>query len=241
MNKGFTLIELSIVLIIVGLLVGGILVGQSLIESVKINRFVSDLKQYEVATNLFKNKFKFYPGDAPYFSPPGTGNNKLNYGAGGTIDADGDGSDFCGSGSNSAFSNFETTQVWAHLSQSGMLSKTYRAYSPPTCGGTDSNTRTSIAPYTELNSAAAQYIGNTKAVIGASKELPNDNFNFQFFVNSLVAPALQNKMGTTQLWNGEYNQVGLVRHIGSFGRCRAIIDCPDINAPYANMRYLLAP
>lgn len=90
MNKGFTLIELSIVLIIVGLLVGGILVGQSMIDSVRINRFVSDLKQYEIATKLFKNKFKKYPGDSQYFSPQGSGNNVFRLG-GTSVDSEGNG------------------------------------------------------------------------------------------------------------------------------------------------------
>jgi len=65
-SNGFTLVELSIVLIIIGLLVGGILVGQSLIQSAKINRLVSDLRQCEIAVTQFYGKFKRYPGDAPF-------------------------------------------------------------------------------------------------------------------------------------------------------------------------------
>ena len=78
MEKGFTLVELSIVLVIIGLLIGGILVGQSLIESAKINRFLSELQQYEIATIQFHRKFKKYPGDSTYFIPPGDGDGRLN-------------------------------------------------------------------------------------------------------------------------------------------------------------------
>ena len=66
MKKGFTLVELSIVLVIIGLLIGGILVGQSLIESAKINKVVKEFQQYEIAVAQFKLKFKYLPGDHPF-------------------------------------------------------------------------------------------------------------------------------------------------------------------------------
>lgn len=64
MQKGFTLVELSIVLVIIGLLVGGILVGQSLIDAAKLNSLVRQFQQYDAAANSFKSKYKFLPGDA---------------------------------------------------------------------------------------------------------------------------------------------------------------------------------
>jgi len=64
MKKGFTLVELSIVLIIIGMLVGGILIGQNLIESAKINSFVRQMQQIDAAASLFKDKYKSIPGDA---------------------------------------------------------------------------------------------------------------------------------------------------------------------------------
>lgn len=70
MKKGFTLVELSIVLVIIGLLIGGILVGQSLIESAKINAQVKQFQQYDIATTNFKNKFKQVPGDSNLVAPP---------------------------------------------------------------------------------------------------------------------------------------------------------------------------
>jgi prepilin-type N-terminal cleavage/methylation domain-containing protein len=60
---GFTLVELSIVLVIIGLLIGGVLVGQSLISSAENNRIIKDVQQYNIAVQLFYSRFKALPGD----------------------------------------------------------------------------------------------------------------------------------------------------------------------------------
>jgi prepilin-type N-terminal cleavage/methylation domain-containing protein len=62
-KKGFTLIELSIVLVIIGLLVGGILTAQSLISAAKINSFVQQLGQFDTAVSNFESSFDSLPGD----------------------------------------------------------------------------------------------------------------------------------------------------------------------------------
>lgn len=112
-KRGFTLVELSIVLVIIGLLIGGILVGQSLIESAKINSEVRRLTQYSIAINLFQDRFKQAPGDSMYFSNPG--NN------------DGDNQDSIGICPSVAF---ERESAWSHLSQSNMLNETYESQDP---------------------------------------------------------------------------------------------------------------
>lgn len=63
-RKGFTLVELSIVLVIIGLLIGGILVAQSLIESAKINKGIQQLQQFDIAVNSFKSRYRSLPGDS---------------------------------------------------------------------------------------------------------------------------------------------------------------------------------
>lgn len=60
---GFTLIELSIVLVIIGLIVGGILVGQDLIKAAEIRATVSQLEKYSTAVNTFRSKYNGMPGD----------------------------------------------------------------------------------------------------------------------------------------------------------------------------------
>ena len=62
-RKAFTLIELSIVLIIIGLLIVAITSGSSLIRNAKLRSITNEAKQYQVAVNSFYMKFDEYPGD----------------------------------------------------------------------------------------------------------------------------------------------------------------------------------
>jgi prepilin-type N-terminal cleavage/methylation domain-containing protein len=64
-NHGFTLIELSIVLVIIGLIVGGILVGQDLIKAAETRAQITQIEKYNQAVNTFKTKYAYIPGDIP--------------------------------------------------------------------------------------------------------------------------------------------------------------------------------
>lgn len=60
---GFTLIELSIVLVIIGLIVGGVLTGQDLIKAAEIRATVGQYEKYNTAVNTFRTKYNGIPGD----------------------------------------------------------------------------------------------------------------------------------------------------------------------------------
>ena len=62
---GFTLIELSIVLIIIGLITGGILVGRDLVHAAEIRATISQEQRYNTAVNTFKLQYGYLPGDMP--------------------------------------------------------------------------------------------------------------------------------------------------------------------------------
>jgi prepilin-type N-terminal cleavage/methylation domain-containing protein len=63
MKKGFSLVELSIVLVILGLLTGGILAGQSLIRASELRAVSTEYQRYAAAVNTFRDKYFAVPGD----------------------------------------------------------------------------------------------------------------------------------------------------------------------------------
>ncbi len=62
-QSGFTLIEIAIVLVIIGLLLGGVLKGQELINSAKVKNLAGDFKNIPVFIYGYQDKFKALPGD----------------------------------------------------------------------------------------------------------------------------------------------------------------------------------
>ena len=62
-QTGFTLIELAIVLVIIGLLLGGVLKGQELINSAKVKNMASDFKNTQVYIYGYQDRFRAVPGD----------------------------------------------------------------------------------------------------------------------------------------------------------------------------------
>lgn len=62
-QTGFTLIELAIVLVIIGLLLGGVLKGQELINSAKVKNMAADFKNIQVFIYGYQDKYKAIPGD----------------------------------------------------------------------------------------------------------------------------------------------------------------------------------
>jgi prepilin-type N-terminal cleavage/methylation domain-containing protein len=62
-QTGFTLIELAIVLVIIGLLLGGVLRGQELINSAKVKNMARDFQNVQVYIYGYQDKFKSLPGD----------------------------------------------------------------------------------------------------------------------------------------------------------------------------------
>ncbi|PIR39391.1 MAG: hypothetical protein COV35_02425 [Alphaproteobacteria bacterium CG11_big_fil_rev_8_21_14_0_20_39_49] len=62
-EKGFTLIELSIVIVIIGLIVAGVIGGQALVEQAKIRSQISEFQKYSVAYNTFKIEYNAILGD----------------------------------------------------------------------------------------------------------------------------------------------------------------------------------
>lgn len=152
-NKGFSLVELSIVLVILGLLTGGILGGQSLMRAAELRAVSTEVQQHITAVQTFRDK---------YFALPGDMRNAVRFWgaqAGGTADGtdatcialdeddpatdeatcngNGDG-EIWRYDSMTGTASYESFRVWQHLANAGLITGTYAGVShTPTGPGTD--------------------------------------------------------------------------------------------------------
>lgn len=112
-QSGFTLIEIAIVLVIIGLLLGGILKGQELITQGRIRNVANDFQSMTAAINLYQDRYRALPGDDAGaaarwgIDPPNSGANLGN----GDIDGDYD----------SGTAADESRQFWLHLRRAGLV------------------------------------------------------------------------------------------------------------------------
>ncbi|PZP86197.1 MAG: hypothetical protein DI582_03535 [Azospirillum brasilense] len=129
-TQGFSLVELSIVLVILGLLTGGILGGQSLIRAAELRSVSTSYASYATAMQTFRDKYFALPGDmnnATKFwnSAGGTGADSTCYtaqvaGNPATCNGNGDGQIF-----TSAFIYSERFATWKHLANAGLVEGSY--------------------------------------------------------------------------------------------------------------------
>src|SRR2546422_4494153 len=64
-RQGFTLVEIAIVLVIIGLLLGGILKGQEMITQAKIKNVIADFSGVSAAYHGYQDRYRAIPGDDP--------------------------------------------------------------------------------------------------------------------------------------------------------------------------------
>ena len=108
-NDGFSLIEVAIALVVVGLILGGVLKGRQLIESAKINALIRNVDMYRVAFNLFEETYGALPGDF-HLATDQIADHMLNGNNDGMIS---------GQGLNP---QDEAAQVWSHLAAAALIS-----------------------------------------------------------------------------------------------------------------------
>ncbi len=114
-TRGFTLLEMSIVLTIIGFIVGGILVGRNLITASEISATITQVEKFKSATAAFQEKYGALPGDLPKSVATSFG-----FTARGTSAGEGDGNNLIegitGSGNNGrAQGGGETSMFWVDL------------------------------------------------------------------------------------------------------------------------------
>lgn len=136
-QKGFTLVELAIVLVIIGLIVSSVLVGQDLIKAAQLRATVRQFNEFQVGVNTFIGKYNGVPGDVINATSFGLSSSDLV--AAGTTAGKGDGNGIVQDGTPAvAAYTGEIRNFWSHLSAAGkeLISGTYSATacSPCTAG-----------------------------------------------------------------------------------------------------------
>ena len=100
---GFSLIEIALVLIVIGILAGAIFKGREVLEAAKIRAVLAEIDRIRTATALYQDTFGQWPGNDPLA--------KVRFGADATN----------GQG-NGVISKEEISQFWVHLAKAGYIS-----------------------------------------------------------------------------------------------------------------------
>lgn len=124
MRHAFSLVELSIVLVILGLLTGGILAGQSLIRAAELRSVTANYQRYASAYNAFRDKYMAVPGDMANATGfwgtaaacPGTNATPSLTAA----TCNGDGNGLVQPSSTANYGN-EIYRAWQHLANAGLI------------------------------------------------------------------------------------------------------------------------
>lgn len=126
-QSGFSLVEISIVIVVIGLLVGGVLAGRSVIRAAELRAVGTEMNNYVTAIYQFRDKYSGLPGDLVnatlYWGADdggdGIGNDCRD-------DAD-DGTETCNGNGDNTFTSggaftYEKNRVWQHLSNAELIS-----------------------------------------------------------------------------------------------------------------------
>jgi len=113
-EQGFTLVEISIVLVIIGLIIGGVLTGQQIIENARITNAVNAIQAYEAAFQSYSQNYGVLPGNDPSATHRFSGSSNVPA-------ANGSGNGIIAGIFDSTTATDESRLVWADLRAAGLV------------------------------------------------------------------------------------------------------------------------
>jgi len=206
MNKGFSLLELSIVLVIIGLISGGIVAGSSMIRAAELRAVVTEYQQFQTAIHTFRDKYLGIPGDLknatafwgaePAANCPGDETTPST----GTATCDGDGNRTTDDFANAGFGN-ERHRFWQHLANAGLISGTFTGVQG--AGGYDHGIIAENAPASKLSGAgwSARDIGNHTWGGSTVRATANYGNAFEFGAERASNSTASAIMTAQEVWN----------------------------------------
>src|SRR5262245_20606659 len=138
-NGGFTLIEIAIVLVIIGLLLGGVLKGQELITGARVRNLISQQEGIKAAFFGFQDRYRALPGD---YAAAATNINCSSGCPGG----DGNGRIEAPNGTGA----HEEIFAWTHLASAGFLNGSYAAASGVAAPADDNTPKNPYSQYVQV-------------------------------------------------------------------------------------------
>jgi prepilin-type N-terminal cleavage/methylation domain-containing protein len=159
-RTAFSLVELSIVLVILGLLVGGVLIGRNLIRAAELRSVMTDANAYITAAANFRQQYRFLPGDAS--------NAESYWSAASTDNGNADG----------VVTGAERFLAWQHLNLAGFVEKSFTGLQG--AGGAEDFVLGSNAPVARIPLTGFGFYYNTTAAATATEFAANMGNAFSY-------------------------------------------------------------
>ncbi len=202
-KQGFSLVELAIVLVILGLLTGGILAGRALIRASELRSVTREYEQFRTATHTFRDKYLALPGDMPnaetFWGTAATSNADCQLfdstGVTATCNGNGDGR------THGAWRGNERFRFWHHLANAGLIEGSYSGIEGSSGNGAHSAYANSGRSKLDGGLWAATYFDHSGGGSGSSTFAVNYGHSFLLGKEMNISAPTAPLMRTEELWN----------------------------------------